>query len=667
MSANSTANTTWELKFKDSLTSGVSGVQDIVDSTEKSFKKLNQEVQQSGDKMVSSVNRSNKALGMMAVQAGAQAITDLGRPLLEGAEGTYKLDAALHELKGITGVTDLALSDIKKRARETAVEFGGSASESINSYTVLLSKLDAKIAQNPEALGKMGTSVALLGETMRGDLVGATNSAASVMNQFGVDLSDPTAAAEEMDVMLNNLAASAKVGSQDVPVVARAIDEVGASAKNANVSFIETNAALQVLGKFGKEGAEGGIALRNVLSTMGKKEFLPKEVLQQLQAAGVNVDVLADKSKPLADRLTELQKLKGKDNVLGAMFGAENTIAITGLLQNIDLLKQYTNDIANDQTALADMAAEMGKSYQEQKDRITSYFEDVKLSIYGATGAMLPFIDIGLQGVLGIIGIAPGIMATAEMFTLLKESTILQSAATKIATASQWALNLAMSMNPMQWVIIGVMALVGVIALCWNKFEGFRNVLFKGWEMLKLFGTTIKEYVIDRLKGMLSGITGIGSALMHFFKGEWSEAWEAGKKGVADLTGVTAGVNAVDRLRKGMPKAMAEGQKASDDYTAAGKKKKEDSAIDLNKKPVTAVLDPKGLDLKTANDTTKGTKTGSGLSTGESSGSVAKSINMVLNITNNFGISNSQDVRKTADEFVGLINDRLRDSIIQIG
>ena len=50
------------------------------------------------------------------------------------------------------------------------------------------------------------------------------------------------------------------------------------AAKAAGVSFAETNAAIQVLDKAGKKGSEGGVALRNVMSTLAQGRFLPKDV-----------------------------------------------------------------------------------------------------------------------------------------------------------------------------------------------------------------------------------------------------------------------------------------------------------------------------------------------------------------------------------------------------
>lgn len=449
--------TNWILELVDKITAPVKEITGGIDKLEDAVTHVDEKLGKLGDDSAKAFDKSNTSLKMLAVQAGSEAITNLGQPLLDGAKGAYAYDASLKELSAITGVVGNDLKQIGGNARESAVDFGGDAAESVRSYTLLLSKLTPEIAKSPEALDMMGNSVALLSETMHGDLVGATNAASSVMNQFGVDLTNPVEAAKTMDVMLNNITSSAKVGNQEVTQVAQAIDNVGAVAKNANVSFIETNAALQVLGKYGKEGAEGGIALRNVLATMGKKEFLPKEVREQLKGAGVDIDILSDKNRTLAERLTELKKLGGNDALLGAMFGAENTVAITGLLGSVELLKDYTTQITADQTALVDMAATMGTSYQESKDRIVSYFDDIKLSIYGATGEMLPFIDIGLQGIMGVVELAPGLMAIKGLYDMLKASTVIQ-------TIAQWDLNLAMEANPIGAVVLAITALVAIVS-----------------------------------------------------------------------------------------------------------------------------------------------------------------------------------------------------------
>jgi TP901 family phage tail tape measure protein len=609
---------------------------------------LGEKFDQTGKKGEDSNNRTEKSLKLLAVQAGSEAIQNLGQPFLDGAEGTYHFDASLRQLSSITGVVGDGLTDIGERARKNAKDFGGDASSALDSYTILLSKLTPEIAKSPEALEMMGTSVAKLGETMKGDLVGAANSASAAMNQFDVDMTDPIKAAKEMDSMLNMMVASANVGSQDVPVVAQALEEVGAVAKNANVSFAETNGLLQVLGKYGKEGAEGGRALRNVLGILAKEDFLPKEVREQLEATGVNIQALTDKTQPLTTRLSELKKIGGNDALLGAMFGTENTVAIMGLLNRLDLVKQYTGEIESSTTALNDAVAILGEGYQEQKDRIHSFFEDWKLSIYGATGAMLPFIDVGLSGILGLINLAPGIMASVELFNLLGKSQWVAAAGTKAVAAAQWLWNAALTANPIGIVITAIAALVAGVVWAYHEFDNFRATVWGVWEAVKQVFDNIFGF-FERLIAPVIGAIGAAK------EGNWGEAAKQAGLAVFNLTPVGVAANAVSYaseggFTKGVSDAYTDGRVQS--FAADASKKENGVDASVNKSKVEKGIAP-----------VFGAKDAPGLSISGSGG--GKSVIMNVEIKNTFSnIKSEMDVRKIADDVARVITDRMRDTLI---
>jgi len=127
-----------------------------------------------------------------------------------------------------------------------------------------------------------------------------------------------------------------------------------------------------------------------------------------------------------------------------------------------------------------------------------------------------------------------------------------------------WAVvksNLAFLASPVGIVAAVIGVLIGVIVYCWQKFEGFRIAVFSAWEMLKTFGVTIKEYVINRLKELLSGITGIGAALIAFFSGDWKKAWEIGKRAGTDLLGINSAKTALSGLKNQLPKDLVIGTK----------------------------------------------------------------------------------------------------------
>lgn len=134
--------------------------------------------------------------------------------------------------------------------------------------------------------------------------------------------------------------------------------------------------------------------------------------------------------------------------------------------------------------------------------------------------------------------------------------------------ALQWAWNIALTANPIGVVVVAIAALIGGIVMAYQKIGWFRGSIMAAWESIKGFANAIKEYVINRFKDMLSGITGIGKTLMLFFKGDWSGAFEAGKKAVGDLVGIDSkkklindlketGVNAGKAYRSGMAQANA--------------------------------------------------------------------------------------------------------------
>jgi TP901 family phage tail tape measure protein len=640
----------WILELIDKITKPVKEITASVHTMETAMKGVDKNVEQMGDNATKAFDKTNKSMQAVSNQAHAQNILNLGQPFLDGAKGAYDYDASLKELSAITGVVGKDLDTIGGNARKSAVDLGGDAAESVKSYTLLLSKLTPEIAKNPEALDMMGNSVALLGETMHGDLTGAANAASSAMNQFGVDLTDPVSAAKEMDVMLNNMASSAKVGNQEVAQVAQGLDGSGASAKKANVSFIETNAALQVLGKYGKEGAEGGVALNNVLAVLGKKEFLPKEVLKQLKDAGVDVDILSDKNKSLADRISELKKLSGKDEVLGAMFGTENTIAISGLLGSVDLLKQYTTDITKDQTALADMAATMGTSYQEQRDRMVSYFDDIKLSVYGVTGSLLPFLDLGVSGIMQMVNLAPGIMSTVQLFKSLRTATIFQ-------TIAQWNLNAAMDANPIGAVIIAIVALVAIVAVIIKYYDDWGAALTLVLGPLGLIINLIQSFrrhwdsITEAFEkdGIVGGIKRIGLVLLDALLYPVQQLLELLSKipGLGGLAG--GGAKFISEIRHNL--ALDEGDP---------KKEKKLTAVAPEGKPAKASIVPP---QKPKNPTDIG-KDKEGANSGG-----GKIINMTLTVNNIYKVvrEDLKNVEKMTEHIVGKINDTLKDALIAAG
>jgi len=117
-------------------------------------------------------------------------------------------------------------------------------------------------------------------------------------------------------------------------------------------------------------------------------------------------------------------------------------------------------------------------------------------------------------------------------------------------TIAVWASNFALLANPIVWVTALVVGLVGGLVLLWKKSEGFRAAIYGMWEVMKGFGNILKEFVIDRIKGVLAGLGAMGNAILKLFKGDFKGAWQSAKQGANSLIGFDAAANVYNSAKK---------------------------------------------------------------------------------------------------------------------
>ncbi len=233
---------------------------------------------------------------------------------------------------------------------------------------------------------------------------------------------------------------------------------------------------------------------------------------------------------------------------------------------------------------------------------------DVVANIVGGTIDVFKWLyDVVSVGypIMAGLGVAIGGLAivinaaaikTAFLTGITKAWTVAQgvaAGATKIWTGAQAILNAVMTANPIGVIIALVAGLVTGVALCWNKFAGFRAVILTVWDTVKGFGGVLKTFVLDRITGIIEGVGALGSAIAKLFKGDFSGAWDAAKTGVVKITGVEAVSNAFngaketvqgtkaaysknlenEQAKDAEKKAAKEGVEAGDDLTLGLSKK----------------------------------------------------------------------------------------------
>ena len=482
------------------------------------------------------------------------------------------LEKNLAELSAITGVTGEGLKAIEQAARDTAKTFGTSAVDNVEAYKMMLSQLSPDIAKNSEAMKLMGENVNILSKQMGGDTIAATDVLNTSLNQFGISMEDPIKAAKVMTEMMNVMSAAAQNGSAELPQIKQALEQVGMVAKTTGLSFAETNAYIQLLDQAGKKGSEGGVALRNVLTTLSEGRFTSKLAADGLKAAGISTDYLADSSIPLHERLKTLRKIQGDTALMTKVFGKENMAAAIALINTADEAEAMSKSIEGTNSAV-EQAGVIMESTAEKNARLTAQVEDFKISIFNATNGAF-----GYAGAIGnivkdmtnliplVVGLYNGItfLTNAEKRAalwagILSVKTAVWTGVTKAMAVAQGILNAVMNMNPVFLIITGIALLIGYIVTAIKYFDSFGStmlvllgpigMLISAFMMIKRHWDSIVEAF--KSEGILGALKRIGLVLLDVIMHPLQKilGW------VAELTGwqwATNAAGSVEEFRKNM-------------------------------------------------------------------------------------------------------------------
>lgn len=529
--------------------------EDVIGTVTKSIEKMTESTRQAtktfGDCYKALLSISQVAEGLGVLEQGFSNLMQTGA----------SLNANMLELSAITGVTGNGLKAIEKAARETAKTFGTSAVDNVEAYKMMLSQLSPEIANNAEAMRMMGENANILSKQMGGDTVAATEVLNTSLNQFGVSMDDPIAAAKIMADMMNVMSAAAQQGSAELPQIKQALEQVGMVAKTTGLSFAETNAYIQLLDQAGKKGSEGGVALRNVLTTLSEGRFTSKLAAEGLKQAGISVDYLADSSIPLHERLKTLRKIQGDTALMTKVFGKENMAAAIAMINTADEAEAMSKAIVGTNSAVEQADVIMG-GYNEKINRAKAWIDDLKIGFFNLTENIAPIIQ-GFFSVFSATGQSvQAINALITAYNALNIRLFLNTIRTKAlavwtgigsianrgfssslnairnsalgATLATRGFSLAILNIPvLGWMVAAIMAIVGAFILLWEHSRKFRKILFGIWEVAKATFHNIGVYA-TRLWGMV--LKPIATAYWNLYKWIFSKVWEIAKMAWKGIT-----------------------------------------------------------------------------------------------------------------------------------
>ena len=95
-----------------------------------------------------------------------------------------------------------------------------------------------------------------------------------------------------------------------------------------------------------------------------------------------------------------------------------------------------------------------------------------------------------------------------------------------VSTAVQWALNAAMSANPIALIVIGIAALVAALVLFFTKTETGRKIWTAAWNGIKAAAATVWSFLQTVWDAILVGLRAVGDAAVWLWQTVFVPVWE---------------------------------------------------------------------------------------------------------------------------------------------
>ncbi len=454
-----------------------------VDKFSPTLKKMGKAVTSFKNKAVtaySRVERAQRKLGKgMGKMLGKVGQLGLGfSALMIGqvvAQSNIELEKSLKSLSAITGVTGDAFTEFETQIEKVSKSQKVFTGETAKAFEVVGSA-QPELLKNAEALAMVTDATITLSKASGDELAPSAQYLTGLLNQYSLG-------AEHATRGMNVLAAASVVGDTKISQTAEAFKVAGADANLSAISIEELSGSIATLSKFGFKGAEAGTKLRNIFSKLAAGEVLPKEAQKLLKQAGVNIDLISDKTVPYMKRMEELSKISENSAALTKIFGTENKAAAAVLLNNLDLLEKNIKGVTGT-AAATDMAAIKSDTLANRWKELVAQFKNSVTTTnsqnkaFGELKKVMVFVGNNMDTIIRVVLVLAGVFVAfkATMFAISAAMKI-YSVATKVVTAAQWLWNVAMSANPIGLIIIGIAALIALIIVIIAKYHKFGAAL----------------------------------------------------------------------------------------------------------------------------------------------------------------------------------------------
>lgn len=323
--------------------------------------------------------------------------------------------------------------------------------------------------------------------------------------------------ASAIDV-LDTFFAAKRVGAGEFADFARYLPGMIAGASNLGIAYKEVAGTYAYMTGKGQSAERAAVLMENAFSVLGKAD-----IRKNMAKAGVKVFDDAGKVRGMVDIFTDLYSVMGgltdeQKSSLLETFGIVDKEAKNAFA----LLTADIGKFSDSMTETVNSTGETQKALQYSQNAIqkaTDLWTKLRNIGFDFGNMILPVISGGLDILAGILTVVePVLSGVTSLFgwwfgqlsegnpliwalsTAIAGTTVALNAATiatqakviwdgavavstKVWAAAQWLLNSAFWACPLTWIVAGVAALAGIIAMCVTKVTGWG----KQWDVVVTF------------------------------------------------------------------------------------------------------------------------------------------------------------------------------------
>jgi tape measure domain-containing protein len=292
------------------------------------------------------------------------------------------------------------------------------------------------------------------------------------------------------------------------------VNDAATTLLNFGVNAKNTLPILRQLGDISAGNGEKFSALSLVFGQVAAAGKLQGQDLIQFINAGFNpLNVLAQKTGKSYEYFRDKME---KGNFTIKDVSEAMTIATNkgGLFYNMSnkIAGSYegkaSTAIGNFNAVLRDLGKGIMPAVESALDSFNASWQKL-LPVVKVIGETIGWIVKNIGSILTVLTPLLGVLATWYTYT-------------KLVTLGQWALNVALTANPIGLVISGIAVLIGFLALAWNKSETFRGVILGVWEVMKNFASAVG----DMFNSPMESIKKVFNGIVEFFKRQISPLFE---------------------------------------------------------------------------------------------------------------------------------------------